>query len=175
MIERIRKLRARTNAPLLQCKKALEESNGHVEDAILWLQESGHGSGIRGSVLRETDQGLAYAYQHPGGQVAVLVEVNCETDFTARSEVFQNLCKELAMQIAATPPSTKDAGFHYWEKADALLYQQYNRDPSRKVSDLVKDAERATGENIVVRRFVRYEVGGFLGDFNAPPVAFAEA
>jgi elongation factor Ts len=169
MIERIRQLRARTNAPLRQCKKALEENNGHVEDAIVWLRAQG----IDTRPGRSTEQGIAYAYQHPGGQVAVLVEINCETDFTARSGVFQNLCKELAMQIAATPPSTEDAGLHYWEKTDALLYQQYNRDPSRKVSDLVKDAERATGENIVVRRFVRYEVGGFIGDFNAPPIAFA--
>lgn len=104
MIERIKKLRAQTSAGLFFCKKALEESDGTIDGALRWFQENGHGRGRRGAVLRETDQGFAYAYQHPGGQVAVLVEVNCQTDFTARTDIFQNLCKELAMQIAATPP-----------------------------------------------------------------------
>lgn len=169
MIERIKQLRARTNAPLLQCKQALEESRGHVEDAIVWLRLQG----VEARPGRSTDQGRVYTYQHPGGHVAVMIEVNCETDFTARSEVFAFLCRKLAIQVAVTPPSTEEAGLHHWEKSDSLLYQNYNHDPSRYVGDLVKEVERATGENIVVRRFIRYEVGGPIGDFNAPPIAFA--
>jgi elongation factor Ts len=189
MIELVKKLRVLTNAGLLFCKKALQESDGTIEGAVKWLRENGHGR--RGSVLRETKEGLAYAYQHPGGQVAVLVEVNCVTDFTARTDIFQNLCKELAMQIAATPPkwvsvedipSEEHANQHTsfsfevlktrvadkddiveglmeaWYKEVCLLSQTYNRDRNRVVGDLVDDVVRATGEPIVVQRFVRYAV-----------------
>lgn len=99
----VRDLRTRTGAGIMDCKKALSETNGDVETAIQFLREKG----LRASELksgRAASEGLVVSYVHPGNRIGVLVEVNCETDFVARTDQFQNLAKEIAMQIAAAKP-----------------------------------------------------------------------
>lgn len=99
----VRDLRTRTGAGIMDCKKALSETNGDVETAIQFLREKG----LRASELKSgrlASEGLVVSYVHPGNRIGVLVEVNCETDFVARTDQFQNLAKEIAMQIAAAKP-----------------------------------------------------------------------
>ena len=96
-------LRSRTGAGIMDCKKALTETNGNIDEAIQKLREQGlKASEIKGG--RATEEGLIVSYIHPGSRVGTLVELNCETDFVARTEQFQNLAKEIAMQVAAAKP-----------------------------------------------------------------------
>lgn len=99
----VKELREKTGAGIMDCKKALQETEGHFEKAVEFLRKKGIAAAAK-RAGRETKEGLIASYIHPGGRLGVLVEVNCETDFVARTEVFQNFVKEIAMQVAATNP-----------------------------------------------------------------------
>jgi elongation factor Ts len=99
----VKQLRERTGAGMMECKKALQATNGDIEEAVVWLRKKGIASAEH-KASRSTQQGLIGTYVHPGGQLGVLVEVNCESDFVARTDDFQELVKDLAMQIAAADP-----------------------------------------------------------------------
>ena len=99
----IKELRAATNAPMLDCRKALQDANGDYQKAVDWLREKGMATAAKRSD-REASNGIVEMYSHGGGRVGVMVEVNCETDFVARAEQFRNLAHEIALQIAASAP-----------------------------------------------------------------------
>ncbi|MCC6260976.1 MAG: translation elongation factor Ts [Anaerolineales bacterium] len=101
--EMIKELRAATSAPMLDCRKALQEANGDFQKAVDWLREKGMATAAKRSD-RDASNGVVELYSHGGGRVGVMVEVNCETDFVARSEQFRNLAHEIALQIAASSP-----------------------------------------------------------------------
>lgn len=147
-IDQIKKLREQTGAGVMDAKRALGETGGDFDRAVETLKERGLARAEKRSD-REVAQGAIFAYIHAGGKVGVLLEVNCETDFVARTEEFKKLCQELAMQIAAMSPSN----------VEELLVQEYIRDVGKKVEELVKEVIAKTGENIVVRRFTRYKLG----------------
>lgn len=147
-IDLIKSTRESTGAGVMDVKRALKEADGDVETAKKILQEKGFMQAER-KADREASAGLIHAYIHAGSQVGVLVEVNCETDFVAKTTEFKTLCQEIALQIAAMKP--KDI--------DELLNQEYIRDSSKSIKNLVKEVIAKTGENIVIKRFTRYEVG----------------
>jgi len=143
----ITKLRQVTKAGIMDCRKALEESGGDLEEAKKWLLKKGLSKAAK-KAERATKAGLIEAYIHAGGTVGAMVKLTCETDFVARTPEFKKLAHEIAMQAAATSP--KDV--------EALLKQEYIRDPSKKVSDLIKAAIAKLGENIKVEDFKRLKV-----------------
>ena len=147
-IKLLKKLREETGAGIADCRKALEESDNDYKKAIDWIKKHGIEKAAKKSD-RETSQGLVEAYIHQGGKVGAMIEITCETDFVARTDDFKNLAHELAMQTAAMNP--KDA--------DALLKQEYIRDASMKIEDLVKQAIAKLGENIVVKKVARISLG----------------
>lgn len=159
----VKELRERTAAGILDCKNALEEAGGDIERAIEVLKERGATIAEK-KVHRATSQGLVECYIHAGGRIAAMVEVNCETDFVARTEVFKTLAHDLAMQVAATVPLAVDEE-DFPSDAEGnpeelcLLRQPFIKDPARTVQQVVQDAITATGENIRVRRFARFELG----------------
>jgi len=189
----VKELRDKTGAGMMECKKALTETNGNLEKAIDHLREQGI---LKSAKLgsRTASQGAIFSYVHPGDQLGVLVEINCETDFVARTEDFKALGKNIAMQIAASAPSYVSREqvpaqtleherevFRAQAKAEGkpeklldrivegrlakyyqetcLLDQLYIRDDSKKVQDLLTEAMARIRENIVVKRFVRFQVG----------------
>lgn len=160
--EAVRELRERTGAGILDCKRALEETNGDIDQASELLRQKGFEVAAK-KAGRETSQGLIEAYVH-GGRIGVLVELNCETDFVARTEDFRNLARELVLQIASMNPlyisvDEVPEGVISEPEQSVLLEQPWIRDPSRKVADLVRDTIAKTGENIRIRRFARFELG----------------
>jgi elongation factor Ts len=192
-LAQVKELRERTGAGVVDCQKALAESGGDVEKAIVFLREKGLAAAAK-RAGRTAAQGLVNAYIHGGGKIGVLIEVNCETDFVARTDEFQRLVKDIAMQVAATNPryvrrdevaeaererersiyraqtaqSGKPAAVierivegkleKFYSEA-CLLEQPFIRDPAKTIEQLVKDAVARTGENIVVRRFARFQIG----------------
>lgn len=144
----VRRLREETGAGIMDCKRALEQAQGDFEKAKEVLRQQGLATAAK-KAERATAQGLIEAYIHGGGRIGALIEVNCETDFVARTEQFRNLARELAMQVAAMAPQT----------VEELLDQPYIRNPSQTVRDLVTQTIAATGENIRVRRFARFQLG----------------
>jgi elongation factor Ts len=191
--EMIKELRAATNAPMLDCRKALQEADGDFQKAVDWLREKGMATAAK-RADRLASNGVVEMYSHGGGRVGVMVEVNCETDFVARSDQFRTLAHEIALQIAASAPKYVRAEDipaaeleHEAEiakarareegKADsvldrivqgrlekykdevALLRQTYIRDETITVEKLVLQNVAAIGENVVVRRFQRWELG----------------
>jgi len=186
-------LRERTGAGMMDCKKALEETNGDLDKAIELLRSKGAAKAEKRSG-RQTKEGVIGSYIHHNGKIAVLVEINCETDFVARTEDFQQLGKYLAEHIAAAAPLAVDKDQVPQEKVDserrifvqqvkdegkpehmidkivegkvqafykdvALMHQMWVRDPKKSIGDLVKEVSAKTGENVQVRRFVRYQLG----------------
>lgn len=186
-------LRERTGAGMMDCKRALLECDGDIDQAIDHLRKSGAAVAAKREG-REAKEGLVYSYIHPGNRVGVLLEVNSETDFVARNQEFQNMVKNIAMHIAASSPiavrredideaviakekeiftaQAKESGkpANVMEKiingrvekfyaAQVLLEQPYIKEPKQTVKDLVIAAKAKIGENIVIRRFVRYELG----------------
>lgn len=131
----------------MDVKKALEESGGDPGKAKKLLQERGVAKAAKKSE-REATKGLVSAYIHATGKIGAMVEVFCETDFVARTEDFQKLAKELAMQVAATDP----------QDADELLAQEYIREPSKTVQDLINEVRAKVGENISIGEFVRFQI-----------------
>ncbi len=189
----IKELRARTQAGMLDCKNALEACNGNMEEATKWLREKGMAAAAK-KEGRIAAEGAVEAYIHLGGKIGVLVEVNTETDFVAKSETFKELIHNIALQIAASKPLfvSKDdvdaeslenerkiylaqalnegkpqqvaekiveGRIHKYYKEVCLLEQEYFRDPTKTIQDIINEAVLSTGEKIKVRRFVRYEMG----------------
>ena len=144
----IRKLREETGAPVIRVKKVLEEVNGDEKKAFEILQKEGFEKAAKREG-RETSQGLLETYIHHSGKIASVVELLCETDFVARNELFKSLAHDLALQVASI--GAKDA--------DELLEQEFIKDPSKKVGDLVKEVIAKTGENVRVGRIFRVELG----------------
>lgn len=146
-IEDIKKLREETGAGIADCKEALSESSGDISKARDILKQKGLDKAAKKSE-REVKAGLVEVYSH-AGKVGVIVELLCETDFVAKTEDFKNLAHELALQIASMDP----------ENADGLLSQEYIRDSSQTIKDLVASVVGKLGENIQVGKFSRIELG----------------
>ncbi len=192
--ELIKELRQATGAGILDCRAALEEAQGDFDKAVDVLRQKGLSKAAK-RADREVLNGAVELYSHGDGRVGVMVEVNCETDFVARSEAFRKLAHEIALQIAASSPqwlteeevdpaaierekevarnTAKESGKPEasWDKIvegrvqkfldeSVLLRQGYIRDDSKSIKDMISEGVVATGENIVIRRFARWELGG---------------
>lgn len=147
----------------MDCKSALEEAGGDLEAAQRILKEKGIASAAK-KASRDTNEGLVESYIHGGGRVGALVELNCETDFVARTDGMKLLAHNLAMQVAAMAPAYLDkADIPEGEDLDpsevCLLQQSFIREPDQTVQDLVSAAVGILGENIRVRRFSRFALG----------------
>lgn len=171
----VKELRDQTGAGFKDCQTALRESNGDVKTAVEWLNAKGlkKAEKVTG---REAKQGLVVSYVH-GDRIAALVELNCETDFVARTEDFRTLAQNIAQQVVALSPeyiSTEDVpaealqskqqevgeeNLKRWYEEVVLLNQPFVRDNKVTINDLVTQAKAKLGENVVIRRFVRYELG----------------
>jgi elongation factor Ts len=170
----VKALREETGAGILECRNALAASDGDAKKAKVWLEERGlkKAEKVTG---REAKQGLIETYIHQG-RVGAMVEISCETDFVARTEDFQKLAKDIALHVAGLSPrftSVEEIPAEELEEAkrehgdnikryyedNVLLNQAFVRDPKVSINDLVTQAKAKLGENIVVRRFVRYELG----------------
>jgi elongation factor Ts len=196
--EMIKELRSATNAGVLDCRKALTESDGDYQKAVDWLREKGMATAAK-RADRSASNGVVELYSHGGGRVGVMVEVNCETDFVARSEAFRAFAHEVALQIAASAPHyvtdaeiPADVLAHESEIAKnrameegkpeavaekivegrlnkfkdeaCLLRQVYIRDENLTVEKLLHQVISSTGENVVIRRFQRWELGEGLAE-----------
>lgn len=190
-LEQVKQLREQTGAGVVDAKKALEESKGDLQKAVLVLRKKGQAKALK-KAGRAAAQGLIETYIHSGGQVGVMLELNSETDFVARNEKFKELAHELALQIAATDPKVirpedvpesmlaaerevaesdlKDkpekireqamAGkLKKFAEAQALLTQPTIKNPDETVQEMITRYITEIGENIQVKRFVRYQVG----------------
>ena len=186
-------LREKTGVGMLDCKKALTESNGDMEKAIVYLREKGIAAAAK-KQSRIAAEGVVFSYIHMGGKIGVLLEINCETDFVAKSDDFQDLGHNIAMHIAAASPKyvsvdevdtteldkerdilktqalnegkpeavaekMVEGRIKKYYKEVCLLDQEYFRDSSKTIRDLINESVLAIGEKITVRRFVRYEMG----------------
>ena len=159
--EQIKQLREQTGAGIMDCKRALEEARGNPGEAEKLLKQWGLAN-VAKKAGREASQGIVDSYIHAGGRVGALVEVNCETDFVARTGDFRALVHDIAMQVAAMNPSRLSADEPSTDglKGDVpLLEQPFIKDPSKTIKDLVNEAIAKLRENIVVRRFARFELG----------------
>ena len=145
--DEIKKLREETEAPVMEVKRALEESKGDMEKAKALLREKAVMRAEK-KKTREAGSGMIFSYIHQSGSVGVLLDLHCETDFVARTNNFQNLGKELMLQIAAMDP----------EGVEELMDQEYIRDPKRKVKDYVAEVSGTLGEHVAIERFMRYEI-----------------
>lgn len=160
----IKDLRDRTGAGIMDCKRALEEADGDSNKAENILRDKGLSDAAK-RVGRETNEGVIDAYIHAGARLGALVEVDCETDFVARTEDIKGLAHDLAMQVAAMPSTS------YVEPSEVaeddsrpiqevvLLEQSFIKDPSRTVNDVVQEVRAKVGENIKIRRFARFALG----------------
>jgi len=190
----VAELRARTGAGMMDCKNALEETGGDVEQAVDVLRKKGAARADK-RAGREASEGLIGSYVHFDGRIGVLVELNCETDFVARTEDFKTLARDLAVHVAATkplavriedlPPEVVARERQVYEAQVAeqkkpenirakivegmlkkfyeervLLEQKFVKDDKRTVGELVKELSSKTGENVQLRRFARFELGG---------------
>ena len=150
----VKELRERTSAGMMDCKKALVESEGDMDKAIEWLREKGLSQAAK-KASRIAAEGVVAQYTNENGSVGVIVEVNCETDFVARTDNFLAFCNNVAKHIAAANPAD----------VDALLAQKFVDDESKTISDLVSEATVAIGEKISIRRFTRYETTGTVSTY----------
>jgi elongation factor Ts len=160
--ELIKELREKTGAGIMECKRAIEDATGDLARAEQLLKERGLAKAAK-KVGREANQGIVDSYIHAGGRIGALVEVNCETDFVARNEAFRALVHEIAMQVAAMNPSRVSPDDPSADGAEGdvpLLDQPFIRDGSKTIRDLVTEGIAKLGENIVIRRFARFELGG---------------
>lgn len=171
-VEEIKSLRETTGFGVMECKKALAESNGDLNAARLMLKEKGL-TKVADRGARTAKEGLVETYIHSAGRIGVMVEVNCETDFVALNEEFKQFAHNIAMHIAAAAPAfvTEDeipsdllTGLPKDEQDDfrkekILLNQEYIRDVSMTVGEMLTDLIAKTGENIVIRRFARFALG----------------
>ena len=199
----VKQLRDKTGAGFMDCKKALLECEGDFEKSVDHLRAKGLALAAR-KAEREASEGLVGAYIHGGNKIGVLLEVNCETDFVARTDEFQALVKDLSMQVAAASPRyvrREDVDEEELEREKAIYRQQaselnkpepvlekivagkmerfyeeaclmeqaFIKEPARRVKDLIQDSVARLGENIRVRRFVRYSVGEGMKDQGTSP------
>ncbi len=146
-IDLLKKLRAETSASIADCRMALEETDNNYDQAKDWLKKRGLEKAEKKSD-RETSQGIVEAYIHNGAKVGVLVVLQCETDFVAKTDEFKALAKELALHIAAMNP----------ESVDELLKQEYIRDAGQTIEQVIKSVIGKIGENITVREFKRLAI-----------------
>ena len=163
-VDDVKRLREETGAGVMDAKRALDESGGDFAKAKELLRERGMAAAAK-RAERSTGQGVVEAYIHGGGRIGALVEVNCETDFVARTEAFRTLARDIAMQVAAMDPSALtpeevSTDLPGEAKEHALLTQAFIKDGSRSIQDLIQDVIAQTGENIRVTRFSRFELGG---------------
>jgi elongation factor Ts len=191
--EQVKILRDRTGAGMMDCRKALEEVNGDIDKAIEVLRKRGVASAEK-RAGRSTNQGIIEAYIHAGGRLGTIVELNCETDFVAKTEDFHMLAKEVSMQIAAMNPRAitreqvdtsvieKELEIYRAQaraegkpeqvierisvgKLDkfyqdyCLMEQSYVKDPGKTIKDVITEVIAKTGENISIKRFVRFQIG----------------
>jgi len=191
--EMVKQLRASTGAGIMDCKAALKENDGDMSKSVDFLRKKGLATAKK-RAGRETSQGVVQPYIHTGGKLGVLVEVNCETDFVAKTDDFQEFAKNIAMHIAASNPlgvrsedipqelvqkekeiymaQAKETGkpdnilekiaegkLKKFYQENSLLDQQYVRDPNMKIQDYLNEVIGKTGENISIKRFVRYQIG----------------
>jgi elongation factor Ts len=189
----VKKLRDATGAPMLDCKNALEQHNGDFQKAIATLKEKGLAKAAK-KAERVAHEGRVEVYVHTGNRVAVMVEVNSETDFVAKTDAFQSLAHDVALHIAMAAPRYLDVAdipaaelearkaelsqeiaadgtpaaeaeknlqdrLNRWYAEVCLLPQPFVRDESKTIGDMLREAIAAIGENIVIRRFVRYQLG----------------
>ncbi|MCH8297767.1 MAG: elongation factor Ts [Chloroflexi bacterium] len=162
-VELVRTLRDQTGAGIMNCKEALETSGGDLEKAVLALREKGIAS-VAKRVGRATNEGVIETYLHTGGRVGAMVELGCETDFVARTDEFQKLAHDIAMQVAAMGPVYVDQD--EIEEGDArppaqisLMQQPFIKNSSSSVGEMVKELAAKVGENVRVVRFSRLAVG----------------
>lgn len=146
-LQLIKKLREETSMSISDCRNALEEAKGDFDKALKWLKTRAADKAEK-KAGRETGQGIIDSYIHGNGKVGVLVELLCETDFVARTDDFKKLSHEIAMQIAAMNP--KDVA--------ELLKQEYIKDGSNTIENLIKQTVGKLGENIVIKRFQRFAI-----------------
>ena len=142
----IQSLREQTGVSVMACKRALEKAEGDIEKALSYLKEENAVTASKKS-SRETKSGIIQSYVH-GGKIGVLVELKCETDFVARNPEFQEVAKEIAMQVAASDP----------QNVEELLAGPYIRDSSKIAEDFLKEAVGKFGEKIEISRFIRFEL-----------------
>ena len=189
----VNKLRQATGVGMMDCKKALTATNGDFDKAVVYLREKGMAAAAK-KADRIAAEGAVTSYIHMGGKIGVLVEVNCETDFVARSDNFQILCKDIAMQIAASNPkyirreevpaevieSEKaialqqainegkkpefadrivNGRIEKFYKEVCLMEQEFVKDPSKDITQVINEAVLTIGEKLNIRRFTRYEMG----------------
>jgi elongation factor Ts len=189
----VKELRDKTGAPMMDCKRALEKANGNIEKALDYLREQGIAKASQ-KAGRSTREGLIYSYIHPGEKLGVLLEINCETDFVARTDDFRNLTKDVAMQVAASNPITikrEDFPSELLEKEKeiykaqalkegkpekildkiiqgklekyfqefCLLELPFIKNEDRTVKQRIDETIAKLGENITVKRFVRFRLG----------------
>ncbi len=162
-IELIKALREKTGAGVMDSKRALQKSEGDMGVAEEILREEGIASAAK-KASRATNEGLIEAYIHSGGRIAALVELNCETDFVARTQDFKLLAHDIAMQVAAMSPKYVDCNDVPDEEQSGieqvpLLQQPFIKDPTKTIQELVKETIGKLGENIQVRRFIRFSLG----------------
>ncbi len=189
----VQTLRQRTGAGMMECKKALQENKGDMDKSVEYLRAKGIAkAGQRAG--KQTSEGLIASYIHHNGKVGVMVEINCETDFVARTDDFKQLAREVALHIASAAPIAVDregipedkvaverriaeeqakasgkpeaivkrmveGKVEAYFKDNTLMHQPWIREPKKTVGDLIKEASAKVGENIQVRRFVRYQMG----------------
>src|SRR5919199_2089030 len=156
--EQIKELRDKTGAGIMECKKAIEDAQGDLARAVQLIKERGLAIAAK-KAEREAGQGLIDSYVH-AGRIGAMIELNCETDFVARTDDFRRLAREIAMQVAATSPSRLSSQEASTDGDVPLLDQPYIRDPAKTVQDLVNETIAKVRENIVIRRFARFELGG---------------
>lgn len=191
----VQRLREATGAGMMDCKRALESTGGDFDGAVTWLREKGMASAAK-RVGRTAAEGAVASYIHMGGKIGVLVEVNCETDFVARTDDFQAFCKDICLQIASQAPRyvqredvpadvlererqialaqarenaqgkpenvlqrIADGRLNKWYQEACLLEQAFVKDPDKTIEQLAKEISGKVGEKVVVRRFVRYQLG----------------
>lgn len=161
--DRVRELRDQCGAGIMDCRKALLEAEGNTERALQIIKQQGL-LRAKKKAERATNQGVIEAYIHAGGRIGAMVEVNCETDFVARTGEFKELAHHLAMQVAAIPPqfiSKEEApeGANIEPQAACLLLQPYIKNPDMTVQDIITETIAKVGENIRVSRFIRFKLG----------------
>ncbi len=190
----VKELREKTNVGMMDCKKALHETEGNMEKAVDLLRQRGLAKAAK-RAGREATEGMVHAYIHAGGRIGVLVEVNCETDFAAKSEDFSEFVKNVALHIAACNPlavtpedlpqdvvereraifmaQARESGkpenivekmvegkLRKFYEESALLHQAFVKDPEKTIQDCLNELTASIGEKIIIRRFVRYQLGG---------------
>ena len=160
---RIKELREQTGAGIMECRNALLEAEGDTGRALKILEERKLLK-VQKKASRSANQGIIEAYIHTGGRIGAMVEVNCESDFVARTDEFKELAHNLAMQIAAQDPQfvSRDKipeGANIEPESACLLLQAYIKDPEKTVQDVIAETIAKVGENIKVSRFARFELG----------------